>query len=91
MAAPRKPDRELLAAMEEARKRREEAQATFDRKVKRAHEDGSTPVEIGREIGSTRDRVLTSLKRQGLTPNAPVMLTTKQSLLQKAAHRRKHG
>lgn len=69
MAAPRKPDRELQAATEEARKRREERQATFDRKVKRAHEAGSTPAEIVRELSSNHDAVQKSLARQNLVPN----------------------
>jgi hypothetical protein len=90
-AKNRKPDRTLQAALDEARKRREEEQATFDRAVKRAHEGGATMAEIVAGLGKSDTAVSDSLKRQGITPNAPVTLTPKQSLTQKAAYRRKHG
>lgn len=80
MAAPRKPDRELQAAMEEARKRREEAQATFDRKVKRAHGGGATIPDMARDLGKSDNAVSDSLKRLNLTPNEDALFL-----------RRRHG
>jgi hypothetical protein len=70
-------DRERLAAHVEARVMRENAQATLDATVRRAHEAGASAAEIARGCGIPKTTVATSLKRQGLAPNVATKLRAK--------------
>lgn len=73
MAAPRKPDQTLQAAMEEARKRKAEKVATFDAAVKRAHDAGTTDSEMARELGVSTTTIRKTRKRLGLAHNVEAL------------------
>ena len=68
----------LTQALDQAKALRQQTRSALDAKVRRVHDGGSYPEEIGQALGVSAASVRKSLKRMGLTPNAPVRLTPRK-------------